>query len=338
MIENPHEKNIKSCVIIFNLGGPNSKDEVGSFLFNLFFDKRIITLPKIPRFFLSTLISFLRKKKATEIYNLIGGKSPIKENTEKQAIALQNELIEKHSKSGDLSVNWRVFYAMRHSSPKLDEIIDQISEFDPQNIVLMPLYPQYSTTTTESFFDKWSEIEKKYKNGSKIFKINDYHDNKIYIKACSEKILSKFKNEKLNKKDVRFLFSAHGLPESIIKNGDPYKNQMERCFSLIKHEIEKEIGEIDAKLCYQSKVGLQKWLTPTTEGEILQSIKDKKGVVIFPIAFTSEHSETLVELDIELREIATKNQIKSYTRVETLMCDNEYIKCLSKLAFEKIFN
>ncbi len=339
MIEDPHKVNIKSCVLLFNLGGPNSLREVEKFLFSLFFDKRIITIPTIPRFFLAKFISKLRKRKATEIYKKLGGKSPLGENTLNQAIALQDRLFKDFSKFDDKSINWRVFYAMRHASPFLEDVMPQLEEFDPQNIILMPLYPQYSTTTTESFFDKWNELEKKYNNGSKVFKILDYHDNKNYIKACSELILKSFQKDKLDTSKVRFLFSAHGLPESIIQKGDPYQKQIETGFSLIKSELEKALGEeIDARLCYQSRVGPKKWLKPTTESEIIKACNDQKGIVLFPTAFTSEHSETLFELDIELREIADKHSVLSYTRVPALQTDEKYINCLAKLASDLVFS
>jgi len=334
MIEDAIKENIKCCCIIFNLGGPNNLNEVEKFLFNLFYDKRIITLSKIPRFILAKLISKLRKKKAKEIYKLIGGKSPINENTLNQAIALQNILIKDFSKNENNSINWRVFYSMRHSSPNLEDILQNMSDFDPQKIILLPLYPQYSTTTTESFFDKWQEVSYLYKNKSEIIPIYDYHDNQHFISSCVNLILDYIWENIKDIKNIRFLFSAHGLPESIVKAGDPYQKQVEKSYKIIVEDLEKNLNiKLDTRLCYQSKVGPKKWITPSLETEIENSARDNKDVAIFPIAFVSEHSETLVELDMEYLHIANKLGIKKYFRIPTLGINKDFIDCLAKIAF-----
>ena len=320
----------KKAVLIFNLGGPSSLDEVEDFLFSLFFDKRILTMPKIPRYFLAKLITKLRTSKAKEIYKMLGGLSPIGKNTFDQGVALQNNLIEKHQIVNANNINWRVFYAMRHSSPHLEEVMLQMSEFDPHEVILLPLYPQYSTTTTESFFDKWREVVPKIKNKWHVRPIFDYHDNPEYINSCCDIIYQNIKNiEDLS--SFRLLFSAHGLPQSIVDSGDPYQKQIEVSSKLISDSLIQKIGELDWKICYQSRVGPKKWLTPSLEDEMKIVANDGKGVIIFPISFTSEHSETLVELDIEFKELAHNLNIKEYIRVPTLSVNEKFIDCLSSV-------
>ncbi|QED23500.1 ferrochelatase [Candidatus Deianiraea vastatrix] len=341
MIEDPLDTNIKACCIVFNLGGPNNLDEVEPFLMSLFFDKRIIPLHPIPRFVIAKLISKLRKNKAKNIYKLLGGKSPIGENTLNQAIALQNKLIKDYSYSGDKSINWRVFYAMRHATPSLAEVLAQVAEFDPQHIVLMPLYPQYSTTTTESFFDIWHEsingLKSPYKGRAKVHKIIDYHDNFDFISSCSNLIFDYIQNNIKNLEKTRFLFSAHGLPQSIVDSGDPYQKQVEKSYELIVQSLEEMLKmRLDTRLCYQSKVGPKKWLTPSLETEIRACKTDDMDVCIFPIAFVSEHSETLVELDMEYLELAREIGIKNYFRIPTLAVAPSFISCLGKLVYNSV--
>jgi ferrochelatase len=337
MIENPFEQNIKSCVILFNLGGPKNQDDVERFLFDLFFDKRIIPVSIIPRFFIAKLISKLRKNKAKHIYSLIGGGSPIVQNTTNQAIKLQKYLQNTSSIIGEKSINWRVFFAMRHSEPFLSDIIKQIKEFDPQEIILLPLYPQYSTTTTESFFDVWSDVfEKKNLLNSNVSRIIDYHENPIYIRSCIGVIEKFFKEKNLNIQDFHLIFSAHGLPESIVKNGDPYQKQTEKTYELIISELLKKYQKITSNLCYQSRVGPKKWIGPSTS-EFVESLSKNgcKNIAIFPISFTSEHSETLVELDIEIRdEIHAIDNSINYIRIPTIQESENFIECLGVQTLE----
>ncbi len=331
MIEDAYKTNIKAAVILFNLGGPGSLEEVEPFLFNLFYDKRIITLPKIPRFLIAKMISKLRKHKATEIYQELGGKSPIGENTYHQTQQLQEYLINHYPTVGDINISWRVMYAMRHSTPRLAEILPMIDDFNPQNLILLPLYPQYSTTTTESFFDEFKELMPEYKSNTKITPVYEYYNNPEYIQACGSLILEYIKNNDINMAGFRLLFSAHGLPKSIVKAGDPYQKQTEECARLILENIKPKLGEIDSMVCYQSKVGPKKWLEPSLNDSIALAGKQKRNVIIFPISFTSEHSETLVELDIETRDIAKECGVERYFRIPTLGHRRDYVACLANI-------
>lgn len=323
-------KKKKIAIALFNLGGPGSLGEVKGFLFNLFFDKRIITLPTPFRWLLAKLISTLRNSKAQEIYKKLGGKSPIVSNTKKQSQKLQNFF-------GKGNQDYKVFYAMRHSEPSTEKLISDLKRFSPDEIVLLPLYPQFSSTTTLSSFEEFEKLQKEDKKlgDVKTRKICCYYDNKDFVKSQVKIIKDVFVKDKLDKKEVRILFSAHSLPCSIIESGDPYQWQIEKNTELIMKD--KFFCGVDHVICYQSKVGLKKWLSPTTESEIKRAADDGLGVVVVPIAFVSEHSETLVELDMDYKELAKECSIKSYSRVKTQGDEDIFIESLGSMCLN-LFN
>jgi ferrochelatase len=303
----------KKAVILFNLGGPGSIKEVKSFLFNLFNDKAIINLPTIFRYLLAKFISSKREKKAIKIYNYIGGKSPILENTNFQAQALERDL----KPHGD----YKVFTSMRYSKPQSKDTIKEINNYNPEEILLIPLYPQFSTTTTESSL---KDFIKNFDSKIKVKMICCYPVEKNFINSYANLIEEKIKTLKLN--SFRILFTAHGLPEKIIKKGDPYQSQVElTCKNIIE---ELNIKNLDYVICYQSKVGPLKWIGPPTESEIIKASNDKKTIIIAPISFVSEHSETLVELDIEYKEVAYINGCLNYIRIEALGINKLFIESL----------
>ncbi len=307
----------KTAVILLNLGGPSSLDKVNEFLFNLFYDKAIINLPKPIRWVVAKIISTRRTKIAKEIYEQMGGSSPILKETQAQAIKLQKALSDE---------NVKIFISMRYSFPDSRHVANQIKEYDPQNIILLPLYPQFSTTTSASSVEDMKEKleETRFKGGLKV--ICCYNMNEDFIDAHSENIKQTLK--KLKNKNCRILFSAHGLPEKIIKQGDPYQWQIEKTVEKIVEKI--AINNLDYKVTYQSKVTPVKWLEPSTEEEIKKACKEKKAIVIVPIAFVSEHSETLVELDIEYAQIA-KDEAIEYLRVPALRTSEKFIDALKKI-------
>ncbi len=302
----------KKIVILFNLGGPNSISAIKPFLFNLFNDRFIIDLPNPFRYFLAKYISHKRFKIAKEIYSFLGGKSPILEETQKQA-----EKLEKF-----LGNDYKVFIAMRYWKPFIEDTLKKVDNYSPKEVILLPLYPQYSISTTLSFIK--SSIKKiKYKKRI----ICCYPNENSFIEAHSELIIKAYNKAKKFGK-VRILFTAHGLPCDIIEKGDPYEWQVNLTAKLVVKKI--AIDNLDWLVCYQSKVGKKKWLEPSTEFEITKAVKDKVNLILVPIAFVSEHSETLVELDIEYKKIASK--IK-YFRVPTLSCNDHFMKALSNLCF-----
>lgn len=306
----------KRAIVLFNLGGPDQQSSVKPFLFNLFYDPAIISLPNPFRFLIAKLISSRREKEASEIYELLGGGSPLLPNTQAQAQALEALLPE-----GD-----RVFIAMRYWHPFTSEVVKQVKEYDPEEVVLLPLYPQLSGTTTGSSYKAWTEEAGKQGLAKSTRLICCYPTHDGVTRGYAD-LLRPFLKKRADQ-PFRVLFSAHGLPESKVKNGDPYPDQV---LQTVKGVLTQLDHEIDWTLCYQSRVGPVKWIGPDTEGEICRAAKEGKGVILLPIAFVSEHSETLVELDIEYKELADEKSIPFYERVPTLGTQKAYIEGLRDL-------
>ncbi|GAB4162450.1 MAG: ferrochelatase [Rickettsiaceae bacterium] len=321
-------ENKKVAIVLFNLGGPDSLKAVKPFLFNLFNDKYIITLPSFFRYIVAWLISSRREKTAKAIYARMGGKSTILAETEKQAKALKAYL------EGKLSVEHEVFICMRHWHPMSPEVVKQIEHYKPDEIILLPLYPQFSTTTTGSSIEDF--IAKKEKSSvikdATLKTICCYPVDSNFIKSHVE-LIKKEIDKIRGPKKYRLLFSAHGLPKKIINSGDSYQWQVEASVNAVVSQL--QLTELDYKLTYQSRVGPLEWLGPNTEDEITLAAKQGLDLVIVPIAFVSEHSETIIELDIEYKEIADKYGI-SYYRVPTLSINEPFIKSLGEIVTKSV--
>ena len=303
----------KVLVILTNLGGPDSLGAVRPFLFNLFYDRAILNLPNPFRYMLARWISFARTKKAKGIYAQMGGKSPILENTLRQAKGLKKSL------EDDFEV--MVISAMRYWHPRTIDALEVANAFKPNKVVLLPLYPQFSTTTTESSIKEWKEIALQWHEHTSVECC--YFNDPDFIKAHQD-LIQPILTEATKHGAPRILFSAHGLPQKVIDSGDPYQKQIEATVE----SVMKGFNDIDYAICYQSKVGPLKWLGPSTE-EALKNTGDKKQpVVVVPVAFVSEHSETLVELDIDYAKKAKEWGIPFYGRVPALGEHPSYIKCL----------
>ena len=315
---------MKKAIVLFNLGGPDSLENVEPFLFNLFNDPAILNLPKFIRYPLAKLISKRRAPIARKIYQEIGGSSPILKLTMDQADSLQNLLNTKQN-----NTEYKVFVTMRCWHPRASKTTQDVKKFNPNEIILLPLYPQYSAATSGSSLLEWKETASKNNLDIITKTICCYPEDKKFIKAHSKLIIEKVKN--LN--NFKLIFSAHGLPEKNIKKGDPYQWQIEQSVKRIMDEI-KNIN-VDYILSYQSKVGPLKWISPSTEEVIVENSKLKKHLVIVPIAFVSEHSETLVELDIEYEKLARNNGCTDYTRIEALGVNENFIDGLSDLVLNK---
>ncbi|WP_342270673.1 ferrochelatase [Rickettsia endosymbiont of Orchestes rusci] len=305
----------KIAIILFNLGGPDSLKSVKPFLFNLFYDKAIINLPNPWRFVIAKIISITRNKKSQKIYSLIGNKSPLLAETEAQKLALTKEL------QKTIKEDFSIFIAMRYFSPTSTEVIKQIEKYEPSEIILLPLYPQFSATTIGSSV---KDFINNFNGNIPIKTICCYPRQADFIKAH----VSLIKKYLADKDNCRIIFSAHGLPEKIITAGDPYQWQIEETVRLVVKEL--NIDNLDYKVTYQSKVGPVEWLKPNTEDEIEIAGTVKKNLIIVPIAFVSEHVETLVELDIEYKLIADKYGI-AYTRIPTLRVNKIFINGLAKI-------
>lgn len=314
----------KTAVILFNLGGPDSLKAVEPFLFNLFNDKAIISLPKIIRTPLAKFISKKRAKKtAIPIYELLGGKSPILENTEDQKNALEAAL----KSHGDV----RCFICMRYWHPMSEEMVKQVKNYAPDHIILLPLYPQFSTTTTGSSVKDFKAQMKKQGLQASVHTVCCYPEAEGFVEAIAQKI-KPYYEQACHHGRPKLILSAHGLPEKIIKKGDPYQWQVEQTSKAIVAALEKMwFGSIDWVTSYQSRVGPLEWIKPDTEQVIIEAAQKNQPIVLVPVAFVSEHSETLVELDIEYKHRAESYGLKHYYRVPTVAADSHYIGALKSI-------
>lgn len=335
---------MKVAVILFNLGGPTSKDAIPPFLYNFFMDKNIIGAPLPIRFLLAKLISWRRsKKEAGESYDMLGGKSPLLENTIAQNKALQKQLDAwcKTKKIDKKSVKIKSFVSMRYWHPMADEVVQKVKKYNPDRIIILPLYPQFSTTTTGSSVEDWQRTCKKFdlKKPTSIICCYPFQDE--FIKASADNIMKEYNDFTKNtgvKKKPRLLFSAHGLPENIIKKGDPYQFQCEETARLTANYLKEKHGlkNLDWEICYQSKVGPLKWIGPSLDEALEKAKDDAMPVLVYPHAFVSEHVETLVELDIEYREMAEHLGIKGYACVPTVSTNPTFIKGLARAVKERL--
>ena len=315
---------MKKAIILFNLGGPDKIENVEPFLFNLFNDPAILNLPTFLRYPLAKLISNRRAPVAKKIYAELGGSSPILRLTKEQSSALETKL--NRTQKGD---EYRCFIVMRCWNPRAKDVIKDVRLYDPDEAILMPLYPQYSAATSGSSIKEWKDVCKKNDYHVKTSTICCYPTDQNFINAHTKEIIKKIKDLK----DFKLIFSAHGLPEKNIIKGDPYQWQVEQSVKKIVESLNDK--SLDWILSYQSRVGPLKWIGPSTEDTIIENSKIGKHIVLVPIAFVSEHSETLVELDIEYKEIADANGCKNYTRVPALGINEDFIKTMSELIIKK---
>lgn len=309
---------MKIAIILFNLGGPDSLEAVQPFLRNLFSDPAIIGLPAWLRLPLARFIASRRTPKASGIYEKIGGGSPILGQTEAQARALESALEEALGGEHE----WRGYVCMRYWHPMTERVVQSVRRFAPDRIVLLPLYPQYSTTTTASSVAAWKKTA--------TFKvptveIESYPTEPGFIRASIEMVKQGL--AEVPEVPVRVLFSAHGLPEKVIRRGDPYQRQIEETAAAITEHLDG----IDWAVCYQSRVGPLKWIGPSTEAEIRRAASDRKSIVLYPLSFVSEHSETLVELDIDYRHLAEQVGVPKYVRVPAVGTHPQFIHGLANL-------
>jgi len=314
---------MKKAVILFNLGGPDKLENVEPFLFNLFNDPAIISIPSIFRYPLAKFISKRRAPIAKNIYKEIGNRSPILELTENQARSLENNLL----KEGD----YKCFVVMRCWHPRASNVIKNVKKYDPEEIILLPLYPQYSAATSGSSINEWNDLCKKENYNVKTKTVCCYPTENNFIKSHISLINKTLKTVENN--NFKLIFSAHGLPENKIKKGDPYQWQIEQTVKEIMLKMKNQ--NLDYIISYQSRVGPLKWIGPSTDDIIIKYSKEKKGIIVVPIAFVSEHSETLVELDIEYKKLAEKNGCIFYKRVPALGIEENFIKGLAELVLKK---
>lgn len=311
------------AIVLFNLGGPDDQATVRPFLFNLFNDPAIIGLPGIVRTPLAGLISSRREKAAKANYALMGGGSPLLPETRRQAEALESALARRLP---DDEV--RAFIAMRYWTPLTAATATEVTAFGPDEIVLLPLYPQYSTTTSASSLKEWNAL---YAGSGDSRTVCCWPEAYGWIDAQATAIAARL--DEAGEAPVRVLFSAHGIPEKLVsRKGDPYQEQVESTVAAVVARLGELGRTVDHALCYQSRVGPLKWLGPSTPEALAQAARDGKGAVIVPIAFVSEHVETLVELDIEYAELAHELGVTPYLRVPAVGTAAPFIDALADAA------
>jgi ferrochelatase len=311
------------AVVLFNLGGPDRPEAIKPFLLNLFRDPAILRVPPFVRPILARIIARARVKPATENYAILGGKSPLLELTQDQARALDADL-------AGTGIEAKCFIAMRYWHPFSDEAAREVKAWQPDELLLMPLYPQFSTTTTGSSLIAWREAAVKAGLAKKVTTLCCWFGDAGYVAATAAIVRRALDAARAaSAVPVRVLFSAHGLPEVIVKNGDPYQYQVQSTVEAVVAAL----GEpgLDYTVCYQSRATPQKWLDPSTEAVIETAAEDKVAVLVVPIAFVSEHSETLVELDVEYRELAEKMGVPGYFRAPAQNSDAGFIAALAAL-------
>lgn len=312
---------MKTAIVLFNLGGPDSKSAIKPFLFNFFTDPNIIRLPYPLRWMIAKLISIRRsKREAGNSYAELGDRSPLLANTQEQADALEAMLGDGH----------KVFIAMRYWHPMADETAQKVKDYNPDKIVLLPLYPQYSTTTTRSSYQAWKKACAKTGLNKPTKLVCCYPTENGFVRANADNIKTIYEKALIETgQNPRILFSAHGLPEDIVKDGDPYQAQCEKS----AEDIVAATGlqNPDWQICYQSRVGPKKWLGPSTEEALERAAKDQVPVIILPHAFTQEHVETLVEIEIEYREKAEHLGVPAFYRVPTVGTHPGFIRGLADM-------
>ncbi|GLQ04939.1 ferrochelatase [Sneathiella chinensis] len=317
----------RKAVVLFNLGGPDNLNAVEPFLFNLFNDPAIIRLPKPVRFLIAKLISKRRAPIAQEIYRKMGGASPLLDETDRQAKALSEQLAT--NLDGD---QYQVFVAMRYWHPRADAVAREVKAYDPDEVILLPLYPQFSTTTSDSSLKEWAREADRAGISAATTTLCCYPTETGFISAYTDLIRQSL--QKMEGEDApRLLFSAHGLPKKIVDGGDPYQWQVEQTVAAIAAEL--AVADLDYRICYQSRVGPVEWIGPATEDEIGRAGEDGKSLLVVPVAFVSEHSETLVELDVEYAELAAEKGVPAYHRVPTVTCHPAFIKGLAGIVLNR---
>jgi ferrochelatase len=310
-------------IVLFQLGGPDSLEAIEPFLYNLFCDPEIIDFPfaRIGRKALAKLISTTRARKVQHHYATIGGCSPIRRNTEQQARALEAEL-------NALGLDARCFVAMRYWHPFTSEAIARLVEAECDEVVLLPLYPQYSSTTTGSSLNEWRRL---FRGGGPVHCVERFYRNTIYLDSVVEKVeeaLRRFAVPSL----PEIVFSAHSVPVSVIQKGDPYQRQIEETVQLL---MQRGRWSNRHHLCYQSKVGASKWLQPSLQQTLHALAAERvREVCVVPVAFVSDHVETLGEIDHEARALARRLGMTQFEMSAGLNDSPKFISALGQIVLQ----
>ena len=311
----------RRAVVIFNLGGPDQTRAIQPFLFNLFYDRAIIDYPNPIRWIIAKIIAGRRAPIARQIYDRIGGGSPIVHETRQQATTLQDQLNRQ-------SDEWdhQVVVSMRYWHPFAAEAAQSVADYGPDEIVLLPLFPQYSVTTTKTGFAAWDRAVESIGLKVPTRRISSYPAQDGWVKAQCDLIQPALQDASV---PLRVLFSAHGLPKKTVKAGDPYPDHVAIGAQAIADRL--ALSQNEWVICYQSRVGPMEWIGPSLDDELNRAAGDGVGVVIVPISFVSEHSETLVELDMDYQLIADKLGITIYRRIPVVGVSKPFIEGLAEM-------
>lgn len=312
-------------VVLFQLGGPDSLEAIEPFLYNLFCDPEIIDFPfaRIGRKPLAKLISATRARKVQHHYVTIGGYSPIRRHTEQQARALEEELRSQ-------GMDARCFVAMRYWHPFTAEAIAQVQQAECDELVLLPMYPQYSSTTTGSSLNEW---RRQFRGDIPVHCVQNFYRNPTYLDAVVEKVnAALWRFPRADRPQI--IFSAHGVPMSVIEQGDPYQRQIEETVAMV---MARGGWRNPCRLCYQSKVGASKWLQPSLHHTLQQlATAQVREVCVVPIAFVSDHVETLAEIDHEARERALSLGFTQFEMSEGLNDSPKFIRALAEIVHQAL--
>jgi protoporphyrin/coproporphyrin ferrochelatase len=322
---------MKEGVLLFNLGGPETLADVEPFLFNLFSDPEIIRIKSdVLRRSLARIIAAARRNKSKELYRQIGGGSPLRKITENQAAAL-----------GDKLASWghdvRVYVGMRCWKPSIDEAVERIRQDGIHRLILLPLFPHYSGTTTGSCFRYFQTLDKRFGLSSNIHisYIQFWFREPLYVEAMADQIragLARFSEK--DRASVHILYSAHSIPARYVQEGDPYPEQSRESIALIHAQLENACAPI---LSFQSKVGPVKWLGPSTQDVLTKLAKDgAANVLAVPISFVSDHLETLQEMDIQYKKLASDLGIRQFHRTPALNLHPKFIQALAHITLHAL--
>src|SRR5260370_33015291 len=309
----------RTAVVLMNLGGPDRLESVQALLSTLFSDPAIIRLPALVRLPLARIIAWRRGPVAQEIYRKLGGGAPLSVNPEAQARALEEVLGPQH----------RCFVAMRYWKPTSEQTAQEVADWAADEVVCLPLYPQFSTTTTISSLAAWRASATRRRIDCPSWVVCCDPSAPGFVEAVAGMIRPALDATAGHQSPLRLLLTAHGLPKRIVQSGDPSPNQVETTAAAVIAALNRP--GIDWTVCYQSRVGPLEWIGPATDDEIRRAGKDRVPVVVAPISFVSEHSETLVELDLDYRDLATASGVPAFYRVPTVGIEPGFIRSLATL-------
>lgn len=318
---------MKKGILLFNLGGPETLRDVRPFLYNLFSDPEIIRIKSgVFRRMLAWLISSMRQGKSRDLYRQIGGGSPLRKITEEQAGALRDAL-------GARGEDTRVYVGMRCWKPTIDEAVDRILEDGITHLVLLPLFPQYSVTTTGSCLKYFQTLDERLGLSAKmmISKVESWYDEPLYIEAIADLVQEELRSFSGGEAErIHLLYSAHSIPAGYVEKGDPYLEQTRRSVEMVNSRL----GNVHPfTLAFQSKVGPVKWLSPSTRNVLVSLGREGNArVLVVPISFVSDHIETLQEIDIQYKELAARSGIREFRRAASLNLHPKFIAALAALA------